>query len=490
MPDTKTENQSNDDSGSNQQTNSNVPVTTAADNGVTVTSVLTPGGDIGNWTITAKIPKKDLPGRRLENPLGNFSSYTYQLSLYMITPDAYTAFMNSNRTDINTVPAVNNSNRGGGAGGTSGAFLIAQSGGINSTEKRAPGFEDVDFFIDDLKITQAISGQDTGTNTNVTTITFNIFEPYGFSFVTRLRNASNALAPSTSSVNYKDVQNPSRQFFILGIQFLGYDDNGNLIDPAKILGTTGDPSANANGLFRRYYDISINELKFKLDGKMVTYNIVASSTPEGAVFGQKNGIIWHDTTLIGETVYDALVGGGQAGTKPGEQASTAPAQGQKGTFGLLTKLNRDQKLYQSNGSIEIPNEYYVQFLGDSDFLIKEASLVSKADLDKRKWAMNSNITDTSESNESNASAGVNAPNPNLKELKITGGTPIIQAINSIVTQSKFMESKLRKVYQSTTQPDVQKKEFLFEPNERKVDISWFNIGTQVEIKGWDKKQGD
>jgi hypothetical protein len=477
MPDTKTENQSNDDRGGPQQTNSNIPVTDAAG-----TTILDP------VTITGKrLPKEELPGRRLENPLGNFSSYTYQLSLYMITPDAYTAFMNSNRTDIYTVPAVDNSNRGGGAGGTSGAFLIAQSGGINSTEKRAPGFEDVDFFIDDLKITQAISGQDTGTNTNVTTIAFNIFEPYGFSFVTRLRNASNALAPSTSSVNYTDVQNPSRQFFILGIQFLGYDDNGNLIDPTKILGTTGDPSTNANGLFRRYYDISINELKFKIDGKMVTYNIVASSTPEGAVFGQKNGVHWHETTLIGETVYDALVG---AGTKPGEEVSSAPAQGQKGTFGLLTKLNRDQQLYKANGSIEIPNEYYVKFLGDANSLIKEASLVSNVDLDKRKWAMNSNITNTSESNESNASTGPAVPNANFKELKITGGTPVLQAINAIVTQSEFMESSLRRVYQSTTQPDAQKKEFLFEPNKRKVDISWFNIGTQVEIKGWDKKQGD
>ena len=34
----------------------------------------------------------DAPGRRLKNPLGALSSYTYQLSLYMITPDAYDAF--------------------------------------------------------------------------------------------------------------------------------------------------------------------------------------------------------------------------------------------------------------------------------------------------------------------------------------------------------------------------------------------------------------
>jgi hypothetical protein len=38
-------------------------------------------------------------------PDRNFSSYTYQLSLYMITPDAYEAFINTGRKDIN---AINN----------------------------------------------------------------------------------------------------------------------------------------------------------------------------------------------------------------------------------------------------------------------------------------------------------------------------------------------------------------------------------------------
>ena len=37
-------------------------------------------------------PNDDLPGRRLHNPLGQFASYTYQISLYMVTPAAYLLF--------------------------------------------------------------------------------------------------------------------------------------------------------------------------------------------------------------------------------------------------------------------------------------------------------------------------------------------------------------------------------------------------------------
>ena len=46
----------------------------------------------GNAQSNANTGSTDAPGRRLKNPLGALSSYTYQLSLYMITPEAYDAF--------------------------------------------------------------------------------------------------------------------------------------------------------------------------------------------------------------------------------------------------------------------------------------------------------------------------------------------------------------------------------------------------------------
>ena len=36
----------------------------------------------------------DLPGLRLQNPLSSLSSYTYQTTLYMITPDAIKLLLN------------------------------------------------------------------------------------------------------------------------------------------------------------------------------------------------------------------------------------------------------------------------------------------------------------------------------------------------------------------------------------------------------------
>ena len=85
------------------------------------------------------------PGKRTKNPLGYFTSYNYQLSLYMITPDAYDAFVQSGRKDINVLNNVDGNQ-------TAGALLIAQSGGINKTNsKRPPGFN-LDYYIDNLSL--------------------------------------------------------------------------------------------------------------------------------------------------------------------------------------------------------------------------------------------------------------------------------------------------------------------------------------------------
>ena len=58
----------------------------------------TQAGKSGTPSGQTATPK---PGKRLQNPLGNFSSYTYQISLYMITPDAYDAFIQTGRKNIN-----------------------------------------------------------------------------------------------------------------------------------------------------------------------------------------------------------------------------------------------------------------------------------------------------------------------------------------------------------------------------------------------------
>ena len=110
-------------------------------------AVPTDSGDAKTTTINGKVTvSKTSPNVRRWNPLGEFSSYTYQISLYMITPDAYDLFIASGRQQLNVLNNINASCSGGGA------YLVAQSGGINDTNStRADGFN-FDYYIDNLRM--------------------------------------------------------------------------------------------------------------------------------------------------------------------------------------------------------------------------------------------------------------------------------------------------------------------------------------------------
>ena len=173
-------------------------------------------GDKGsaNKVKSTEIASGPKPGARPQNPLGSLSSYTYQLTLYMITPDAYDAFIQSGRNNIN---AINNAANPQVAteveNSMSGAYIIAQSGGINNkTSKRA---FDYDYYIDDLKIHTTTNAKAKKTSSNDTEMSFNIYEPYGFSFITKLNNAADILKKKSKLKDYKDLSNATKQFFVL-----------------------------------------------------------------------------------------------------------------------------------------------------------------------------------------------------------------------------------------------------------------------------------
>jgi len=449
------------------------------------------------------------PGKRTQNPLGNFSSYTYQISLYMITPDAYEAYLLSGRKNLNAIVDVtateNQQNRNATTSAnaptatpgsppppsssntskkTGGVFLIAQSGGINnSNSKRAPGF-DLDFYIDDLKIQQNIGTKEVESVTNYTDVSFTVTEPYGFSFLTKLRQAQTALAAVTNTPNFDKVQDPVRQIYILGIKFLGYDHDGTLIDPTKIPSADGDPQGNAFGLYQRYYDILIRTAKFKISGKAVTYNIVAGNASSIIGFSSKFSTIVQDVNVTADTVYNALMGG--AGLKPGENPNTAPATG--GMIGLLSKLNYDQQKLVGQGVL-IPRQYTVTFIGPKSDAIKNAILVSPNDLDKRKVPTTS-ITNTSQSNEKGST--ISTIQSSVRTIKIPQGISIIQAVNEIIKQSSYMEAALSAIAQTklTTDPNT-KSVVKGDPGPGlETDISWFNMHAEVTNLGWDVNQGD
>lgn len=397
------------------------------------------------------------PGKRLKNPLGYFSSYTYQISLYMITPDAYNAFIASGRREINALAQA--------SGGEGGAYLIAQSGGINNQNSaRAPGFQ-FDYAIDNLVITTTTNAKANETASNATELKFQIIEPYGFSFITKLKQANEALAEYAKSMGQGWPENPSKQFFILGLRFFGYDESGNQITGNEVYdGVTLDPNASGNGLFNTYYDVIINEIKFKIDGKATVYNIACTSLPPQSAFSVKRGLITANKEVTAATVDEAITQ-------------------------LFDKLNQDQIKLKEDGKIGEVNKYEIRYLGEPAREIAEAKLVTPEDLDKFKWPGAGAKT----SKQSTAAAEVKSQPDNTKRTITFSGspaTPILQAINNIVVQSNFLRDALNVVYTTSLEPDPKKKSINENKPDTKKTIKWYNCSAEISDAVWDGKVND
>lgn len=417
--------------------------------------------NIPSVTGTTNKNKTSKPGKRLQNPLGNFSSYTYQLSLYMITPDAYNAFIESNRLNINALTAKDaNGNPTNG-----GAFLIAQSGGVNATKNRRPPEFDLDFYIDDLKIKSMISTNSTQSPTNIQNLTFNLYEPYGFSLVTKLKRAREALIQSSKIRNYEEAVNATKQFFILGIRFQGYDKDGNVANSQQFFSEdTKNTSSDASGVYERFYDITIESMKFKINGTATTYNIVAKNVGPAIGMGSAYGTIDNWIPIVAGNVKEALVGDGD------------------GITSLIKTLNETQKSLENEGAITRANEYAIEFVGDTTIL-QNASLVTKSDSDKKKNPM-SKADNSNEVNEGTAVKAV--PDINKKLIQIAKGTPIIQAINNIIKQSDYMETFLKLVENSELEPDPDTDSpTVTEKNKKPPPAQWYNISTRLQCLEYD-----
>ena len=419
--------------------------------------------------------ESDNPGRRLANPLGDLSSYTYQLSLYMISPEAYDAFTATGRRTINALEA-------GGAGqNTSGAYLIAQSGGINNkTSQRGAGF-DKDLYIENLEIDHLAGSQASQSATGTYKVKFDITEPYSFSFTTKLREASSAIikaSPDRFSSLSSIAENGTRQFFILGMRFLGYDANGNLAKGNEVTMKDGqaiDPNAGGDGtnLFETYYDIYITAIKFKIEGEAVKYACTGVAPAPGQAFGTKAGRL-EDTRIVAAATLEAAYTGAQ---------------------GLFTLLNRTERNRSNPNNPELytqeyPNEYKLEFIGEPEEidLLKNASLLSETDMDKSKWATDADGNVLEQSNIAEATKA--PPSDGRKRFTFKDGTPILSTFDTLIKSSSYMLNALQVLYKNEAGPNLANGEKSQTDGTKALRIGWYHVTPVISNAKWDGLKND
>jgi hypothetical protein len=432
-----TQNQANDDNQSASET-ARLNRSAAAINRAAATTTQ------NNTNINVQL-SNDYINRRLYNPLGNFASYTYQISLYMVSPEAYQAFVSSNRSNVKNI---------------NGFYLVAQSGGSNNKNKENT-VSNLDYYIDNMSIVQSFSGKGSGASINISDIKFEIIEPYGFSFPTKLTAAFENLKANS---NFKGIENSIeaiKSFFVVGIRFQGYDENGVPLSSSNFPTSSFTTNIGAQGVFEQFIDIKLKTFKFKLDGFGATkYQLVAAKTDENIGFGTKYGIVDNVSPLIGSTVEELLIG---------------EAQG-------LTSLK--QLLNQNQQGRSVPITYDFRFKGDEATVnsIKNAKLVNLKDNDRARNP-SSLASNSSQVNESTAAASVPT---NLKTIwQFNSGMAVPQIVENLIKQSTYVTNALTFNYTSSETPNNTGTPNIINQKSDPPELKWYNLSAEVTPTAYD-----
>jgi hypothetical protein len=376
---------------------------------------------------------------RMDNPLSKFSNYTYRITMYIMDAKSYSSYVMGDES------------------ASSKFKIIAQSGGVNENiQNRVTGIP-LDLYIDNLTIQTLTATQSTSIPSNSYKFNFQIFEPYGFSFPTQLVKA--ALEFQANNPNSKDVITALRQHYMLEIKFYGYDGDGKLI-------------TDVEGVYKRTFPVMLTKFNFKLDNKVVTYNIEATLTNEQIGKSMIHSTIPQTLTIKADTVINAIQGAENDSGQPGK------------IQGLMQQLNKIQQDLKDSDKIELMDVYEVEFAQEE---IGESELVGE-------WYLkeNSPMTPVKDSTGSNVSAAATQNSKkidkNIRTITFNSGTSIIAAIDQIISQSKYIEDAV------TEHP----REEVIAPNggNVKVDkkepkkLKWYNITPHIKPGEWDNKRND
>ena len=376
---------------------------------------------------------------RMDNPLSKFSSYTYRITMYIMDAKSYASYVMGDES------------------ASSKFKIIAQSGGVNeNTQDRVNGIP-YDLFIDNLTIQTLTATQSTFIPSNSYKFNFQVFEPYGFSFSTQLVKA--ALEFQKDNPNSKDVITALRQHYMLEIKFYGYDGKGNLV-------------TDVEGVYKRTFPIMITKFNFKLDNKVVTYNIEATLTNEQIGKSMRHSTIPQNITIKADTVINAIKGAESDSGQPGK------------IQGLMQELNNIQQKLLENDDVDYANVYEVEFaqpdIGESQ-LVGEWYLKENSPMTPVKNSTGSNVSTAATQNS-------NKIDKNIRAISFTTGTSIIAAIDQIISQSKYIEDAVTEhPREEVISPDGT--DVTVDQKEPKK-LKWYNVTPHVQPGEWDYKRND
>jgi len=421
-----------------------------------------------------------------DNPLSQFASHTYNITLYAINPDSFNQYTLGEKLVPSDWRVICRSGGGGKQTTTyktvtTGGGVVVDQGSADTTftkteGERAAGFE-LDYYIDNLRIVTNVSSKETMTTSTSFDFSFDIIEPYGFRFPTNLVKAAYDIQKKSKikleefkaqNLDVSSAVIALQTQFLLMIRFYGYDKNG------KILTSSDFPNADKivtdqSSVFERSFPIQLSSFEFKLDNKSVVYRLKAKTVSEEKALGPYRGYILDNTTLQGKTVKEMLVGKTSDSTNDSIK-------------GLVEYLNDHQQHLLDKGAISVKDTYTIDFEDNSG--IPDATMLD-IDLVSNNNAPNTSVKKGSDVNEKNSQKS-NVIDKSVKVLPINRGEHILTVIDQIITGSSYVANALStKTIEKVNKPKSTDPNFV--PGNDQL-LTWYSVIPNVTLGDYDEKR--
>ena len=424
-----------------------------------------------------------------DNPLDSYYSYSYSISVYLLTNMQYETLLRSKSKKIDGYFLLFQSggagpNIGGektGMGSTSSATSGADSG-------RNPFFGE-DFYIDSLVLETTPLGKATGASQMASSMKMTVAEPQGMTLIDRLYKACQNLQQEDEygKVNYTAAD------YLTVIRFYGYDEGGNIVYPIRSMGEASG-SSDPKAVIEKFIPFKIAGINWTVGSKSVTYDW--DCVPQGIYAGGMTGrgAVPYDVELVDSTVQGLLgaVDGSdnrfarqgtaapaatpdgsdnrfaRQGTAP-SNAAAAPTAKKTITQDLMGAMNDYQKSLVTRGIFKIADEYSIEFQGIPGVpasAIADATLkpIGQVKDDKKKTASGQQP----DKNTQSFNQKTNTVDAVSQSFSITAGQMITQAIELTIRNSSYISNQQLVILQTdgTALPN---------PNCRNKPVSWFII---------------
>lgn len=372
------------------------------------------------------------------NKLHGYTNTTYKVSIYAIPTSTVNQLAG---LDANTDP---------GSTLLNGAIFVLSDGGRGASSGDKSYFP-VDLTIDNIEIESIVTPTQRTRGTDVLTMKFDIIEPYTTNFLENCYKINQKFNPGTNA-------SWDTLFFLMVIEFLGYDDLGR---PQKIKNTT------------KYIPFTFLNMRFKITSSSTMYSCNVIPTNMLANSGIDNTIPFHVETQAKtiQELFEAKEFSGTESTKvnrdrSGTETVTTDLNSQsnlaKGsniiiTKGLQTALNQNEKdktkttgaVKDQDGSVApdnkgqyLPNVYNFKFHND----ILNATIVDPQAFSERSVGSTSgdNKDPKTAQLKQGGKVGSLVADFTKKTFRAQAGTKITDFINSVIKVSSYVLDQVSK----------------------------------------------